>query len=160
VETRDLSLHQLQVFSLDDQRYALELSAVVRAVRMVAFTSTPNTSELVMEVVNVQGHIVPVINARKRCGLPEREIELDDFLIVGRSKGRMVGLVVNEVQGIVEYVVDAISSEETFSTLEYVAGVAKLPDGIVLILNLDKFVSQKEAEEELEAFQVEEVMQL
>lgn len=139
-------LRQFLIFALDDQRYALHLDAVVRAVRVVEFTATPKNSELLLGLINVQGHIVPVFNGRKRWQLPEREIDLNDYLIIGRSKQQMVGLVVNDVQGIVECTANAISSERSLSSFEYIEGVAKLEDGIVLILDMDKFLSAQEAQ--------------
>jgi len=140
-------LSQLLVFTLDDQRYALHLAAVVRAVQIVEFTPTPKTAEIVIGVVNVWGQIVPVVNSRKRCRLPEREIELSDHLIIVHSKRQTVALVVDEVQGVVECDSEMIDSEEVFPSLDYVEGVAKLADGIVLILDLDKFLSVREEHE-------------
>jgi purine-binding chemotaxis protein CheW len=143
----EADLSQLLVFTLDEQRYALHLAAVVRTVRVVEFTPTPTTSEIVFGVVNVQGQIVPVVNSRKRCRLPEREIEPSDHLIIARSKRQTVALVVDEVQGVVEWDSAMIGSEEVFPSLDYVEGVAKLADGSVLILVLDKFVSVAEEQE-------------
>ena len=140
-------LSQLLVFTLDDHRYALRLAVVIRTVRVVEFTPTPKTSEIVFGVVNVQGQIVPVVNSRKRCGLLEREVQLSDHLIIACSKRQTVALVVDEVQGVVEWDSEVIGSEEVFPSLDYVEGVAKLADGIVLILDLDKFVSVAEEHE-------------
>jgi purine-binding chemotaxis protein CheW len=147
----EADLSQLLVFTLDEQRYALHLAAVVRTVRVVEFTPTPTTSEIVFGVVNVQGQIVPVVNSRKRCGLPERKMEPSDHLIIACSKRQTVALVVDEVQGVVEWDSEMIGSEEFFPSLDYVEGVAKLADGIVLILDLEKFVSV--AEESARAFE-------
>ncbi|MBF8302857.1 MAG: cheW40H-4 [Candidatus Dadabacteria bacterium] len=68
-------LNQLVVLTLDEQRYALHLSAVERIVRVVEVTPLPKAPEIVLGVVNVQGQIIPVINIRKRfsTGLKSHE---------------------------------------------------------------------------------------
>ena len=68
--------NQLVVFALDDQRYALHLSAVDRVVPMVRVTPLPKAPDIVIGVVNVQGRVIPVINMRRRFRLPEREAAL------------------------------------------------------------------------------------
>jgi len=80
---------QLIVFTLDAQRYALHLSAVERAIRMVEITPLPKAPEIVIGVVNIHGAVIPVLNIRKRFRLPEREPDLGDQLIVAVQPGAL-----------------------------------------------------------------------
>src|SRR5207249_3254540 len=89
----------LAIFQVDEQRYGLPLSVVERIVAMVEITLLPKQVESVLGVVNLQGRIVPVINLRKRFGLPEREIQLSDQLIILCIQGRNVALVVDTITG-------------------------------------------------------------
>jgi len=70
------------IFSLDEPRYALPLSLVERVVRIVEITPLPKAPDIVMGVINMHGQILPVINVRRRFNLPEREIRLEDQLIM------------------------------------------------------------------------------
>jgi len=79
---------QLVVFTLDDRRYGLALSAVERAVRMVDVTPLPQAPQIVLGVVNVQGRVVPVVNLRRRFRLPERDFALADQLLIARTARR------------------------------------------------------------------------
>lgn len=136
---------QLVIFSLDEQSYALHLAAVKRVVRLVEITPLPKAPEIVLGVVNVQGEIIPVVNIRKRFGLSERDMSLADQLIIAGTSKRTVALVVNSVISIIEYPEqDLISAEKILSGIEYVEGVVKFEDGIILIHNLDKFLSLNE----------------
>ena len=140
-----LVMIQLVVFGLDDQRYALPLAAVERIVRVVEFTSLPKAPPIVLGIVNIGGRIVPVVNVRKRFRLPEKEIELGDHLILGQAGCRPVALVVDEVSSVVERPErEVIAAQEILPRLEYVQGVAKLEDGMILIHDLDKFLSLEE----------------
>ena len=133
---------QLVVFALDDQRYALHLSAVERIVRAVEMTPLPKAPEIVIGVINVQGRIIPVFNIRRRFHLPEREIELSDQLIIANTARRTVALVVDTVDGVIERLSEEVTpADQVLPRIEYVEGIVKLENGLVLIHDLDKFLS-------------------
>lgn len=135
----------LFVFTLDGQRYALPLPAVDRVVRMVAITPLPNAPDIVLGVVNFQGRVIPVINMRRRFCLPEREIALTDQLVVAHTARRPVALVADAVLDVIACPAQSlIAAEEVLPDIEYVEGVVKLADGLILIHDLDKFLSLEE----------------
>ena len=137
--------NQYVVFILDGQRYALHLSAVDRTVRMVGITPLIKAPDIVLGVVNIQGRIIPVINVRRRFSLPEREIALADQLIVAHTARRPVALVADAVPDVVECSgQNLVTAESVLPEVEYVEGVVKLKDGLILIHDLDKFLSLEE----------------
>ena len=135
----------LIIFTLDDQRYALPLPAADRVLRMVAITPLPNAPDIILGVVNVQGHVIPVINVRRRFCLPAREIALTDQLLVAHTARRPVALVVDAVLDVIACTAQSlIAAEDIVPKLEHVEGVVKLSDGLILIHDLDKFLSLEE----------------
>jgi len=135
----------LAVFILDEQRYALYLSVVERVVGVVEITPLPKAPDIVLGVVNVQGKIILVVDIRKRFHLPEREMNLSDHLIIAHTSRRTIALVADTVTGVLELSDDEIiGKEEILSGLEYVDGVVKLEDGMILIHDLEKFLSLEE----------------
>jgi purine-binding chemotaxis protein CheW len=137
--------NHLVLFTLDEHRYALILSAVTRVVRTVEITPLPKAPDIVRGVVNVQGQVIPVVDIRKRFRLPEREIELSDQLIIANTSRRTVALVVDAVDGVIELSnQEMIPPERILPDTKYVEGVIKLADGLVLIHDLDKFLSLEE----------------
>jgi len=135
-------LSQLVVFSLDEQRYALDLAVVERVVGAVEITPLPKAPEIVLGLVNFQGEVVPVFNVRKRFRLPEREMLLSDRLILARASRRKVALLVDVVSGVIGDVKQRMTTGPAILPgLEYVEGVAKLENGLTLIHNLDEFLS-------------------
>lgn len=136
---------QLVVFAVEKQNYALRLSAVERIVRAVEVTPLPKMPEIVLGVVNVQGQIIPVVNLRRRFRLPEREIDPRDQLILARTAKRRVGLLADEVSGVLEVTGERVTAGgEVVPGLEYVTGVARLEDGLILIHDLNTFLSLDE----------------
>ena len=136
---------QYVVFSLDAQQFALQLSAVERVVRAVEVTPLPSAPELVLGVVNVFGQITPVFRTRQRFGLPEREIDVSDQFIIARARTRTVALVVDTVRGVHESIEqDMVAAERILPVMEHIEGVVKLKDGLMLIHDLDRFLSLEE----------------
>lgn len=135
----------LLVLILGDQRYALPLPAIDRVMRMVAITPLPKAPDIVLGVVNVQGRVIPVINMHRRFHLPEREITLTDQLVVAHTAQRPVALVADAVLDVIAYPEQSlIAAGEVLPNIEYVEGVLKLTDGLILIHDLDKFLSLEE----------------
>jgi purine-binding chemotaxis protein CheW len=136
---------QLVVFTLDEQRYALYLSSVERAIRMIEITPLPTAPEVVIGVVNVHGTFVPVLNIRKRFRLPDREPDIFDQMIIARTASRIVALVVDTVIDVVTLPSgELVAPESIMPQLEHLEGVAKLDDGMIFIHDLDAFLSLEE----------------
>ena len=139
--------NRLVVFALDVQKYALYLPAVERVVSAAKVTPLPKAPDIVLGVINIQGKVIPVVNIRKRFGLPERKIDLSDQFIIAHTSRRTVSLVVDTVSGIFEPEGEKIiNSEKITPGMEYVDGVIKLEDGMILIHDIDKFLSLEEEE--------------
>jgi purine-binding chemotaxis protein CheW len=136
---------QLVVFGLEEQRYALRLSAVEQIVRVVEITALPKAPEIILGVINIRGRIIPVYDIRARFRLPDRELFLSDHLIVARTSRHAVALVVDKVTGVVARPHEEVTEAQHISpSLEYVEGVVKLEDGLVFIHDLDTFLSAEE----------------
>lgn len=137
--------HQLVVFKLDQLRFGLRLEAVERVERAVEVTPLPQAPDNVLGVVNLQGQVVPVFNVRRRFLLPEREVDPRDQFIFVRTERRNVALAVDAVADVIAAgELDVTASKAILPGLECVEGVVKLDDGLVVIHDLDRFLSLEE----------------
>jgi purine-binding chemotaxis protein CheW len=140
-----LQIQQLVVFTMDGQRYAVPLSVVDRVVRMVEITPVPRIPQIVLGVINAQGRIIPVVDIRKRFCLPARAPHLSDQLLIARTSKRAVALVVDAVSEVMTLSSQEVVLGETIlAHWDYVTGVVKRPDGLILIHDLDRFLSLEE----------------
>jgi purine-binding chemotaxis protein CheW len=136
---------QLVVFKLSDRCYALHLSAVQRVLRIAEIAPLPKAPAIVMGIVNVQGCITPVFDLRRRFGLPHRPIDLSDHLIVAGACRRVVAVVADAVVGVVQRLqAEITAADQVFHNLQYLEGVARLDDGLIMIHDLDTFLSPGE----------------
>lgn len=133
------------VFLLDENRYALYLTIVERVVHAVYVTPLANAPDVVLGIVSLQGKIVPVFNLRRRFHLPEREASLADRIIFAYAGRRMVALWVDAVTGVVECAKEDVTHAGTIlPAMDHVRGVIQLGDGLVLLQDLDAFLSLDE----------------
>jgi len=136
---------KLVVFNLDEKGYALYIETVKRIVLAVEITPLPKAPEIVAGVINIGGKIIPVFNIRARFHLPDREMRLSDKFIVARTSRRTVALLVDDVAGVVECdPLEITDAGAIMPALEYIDGIIKLNDGMVLIHDLDTFLSLEE----------------
>lgn len=136
---------QILVFTLDELAYALPLPTVVRVIHAVEIRHLPEAPEIITGIINVQGRIIPVIELRKRFGLEEREIDMDDRLVIVHTGKREVAILVDTVTGIRDLASGQLDqAKETLSFAKYLKGVAKVDNELILIYDLEQFLSLDE----------------
>jgi purine-binding chemotaxis protein CheW len=138
--------HLLLAFNLDEQRYALSLSAVQQVTRVVAITPLPKAPEIVLGVINARGKILPVLDIRKRFGLPKpNHIDLSDQLIIAHTGARGVALVVDSIIGVLEFSAEEMVDAESIAPgLKHVQAITSFAGDVLLVHNLDRFLSLEE----------------
>ncbi|MBI4501606.1 MAG: chemotaxis protein CheW [Gemmatimonadetes bacterium] len=145
VEAVDAPL-SLLVFLLESERFGLKAEVVREVVRAVAVAPLPKAPAIVEGVINFRGSVVPVLDIRRRFGLPPKAVAPNQHLLIARAGPRVVALRVDRAIDLVSVPQDAIESASAAPGAEYVKGIAKLPDGLLVIHDLERFLSLDEAE--------------
>src|ERR1035437_3301981 len=141
-------IDQIVVFTLDNLLYALSINNVLRVIHAIEIRPLPKAPDIISGIINVKGQIIPVVDIRKRFGIPSRELELEDQLIIADTGKRQIALLVdkvNEIQHISppQY----IDSKETILFAGYIKGVVKIMDELILIYDLEQFLNLDEEKE-------------
>jgi purine-binding chemotaxis protein CheW len=80
----DAQRREVLVFSVAERLLALPAEKVEEVVRAVEVTPLPDAPVGVEGALNVRGSLLAVVDVRARCGLPTREIDVDDHLVLVR----------------------------------------------------------------------------
>jgi purine-binding chemotaxis protein CheW len=128
------------------QTYGLPTVDVRELVRAVAITPLPNAPAVIEGVVNVRGRVLPVLDVRARFRLPPRSLDPSDHFIVASAGPRGVILRVDRASNLALVDEASVQPPQTLGpSATYVAGVAKLDGGLMLIHDLATFLSAAEA---------------
>lgn len=135
-------------YSIADQYFGLLLDDVDRTIRAVEVTPLVEAPDSVNGIINVQGQIVMVVNMRRKLKLRERDIDPSDQFILALTRERRVALIVDHVKCVIERPATDLIQSETFTAGQNtLKGVLKFPDGLILIHNLEEFLSLEEITE-------------
>ncbi len=142
---------QILVFGLAGEELGLDISCVREVLRPQKIYPLPKTPHFIEGVINLRGHIVALIDLRKRLDAKQIEDEPNKRIIVCRVNKFIVGLTVNSLREII-----ALSKEDIKPTPEVVSmqieadvisGIAKVGERIIPILNLEHILTKKEVTE-------------
>ena len=135
----------LVLFSLDEQTYALHHQVVERVLGAVEITELPQAPKVVLGVINMHGRIIPVLDIRQRFNRPPRALRLSDQFIVAATSRRVVAIIADRVINVVEYSAEQLTpAGEVLDGAAYISAIAKDTEGLILIHDLDSFLSLDE----------------
>ena len=135
----------LVAFSVEGVRYAIALAWAERALPMVAVTPVPGAPAVVLGVINIGGTVVPVVDLRRRLGLPAREWGVAARLLLVRTPRRLLAIPADEVLGVLEVETAAVTLTPTvLPGLGRVSGIAALEDGLLFLYDVEAFLSEDE----------------
>ena len=135
---------QLVVFDLSSEHYGVDISDVREIMRIQNITKVPGAVSFVEGVINLRGKILPVIDLRKRLGQKVAEQTKESRIVVIDVSGGEVGVIVDavtEVLRIPNSSIEPPSSMVTHADTNYLQGIAKLSDRLIILLDLQKLMS-------------------
>ncbi|MEK6693532.1 MAG: chemotaxis protein CheW [Nitrospirota bacterium] len=138
---------QLVVFNVGKELYGVGIDSVKEIVRVPDVTEVPDSPEFLEGVINLRGRVVPVIDLRKRLRLNGAERTKSTRVLITGNSGSIVGLLVDSVSEVIKIQPDAIEDPpEMISAIgvEYITGVAKIEEKLIIILNIKKVLSVEE----------------
>lgn len=136
-------------FRVGEERFAVDILRVQEINRMMSLTQMPQSPPGVNGVINLRGRIVPVIDFRTRMGLEATEPSDSSRIIVVNIQGSTLGFIVDEVHEVLQIdpkIVDPSPSIATSADSNYIRGVAKLDDSLLILLDLDRMISNETLE--------------
>lgn len=136
---------QLVTFEVAGEEFAVDILSVQEINRMMELTRVPQSPPEVEGVINLRGRIIPVIDLRKRFGMGAADRTDSNRIIVVEVHGRVIGFIVDRVHevlridgGIVEPAPAMVCSIDS----EFIAGVGKLQDRLLILLDINKLFKE------------------
>ena len=143
-------LIQLVTFKLSHEEFGVDILKVQEIIRMLPLTKVPKSPDFVDGVINLRGKVIPVIDMRKRFNMDATVHDSHTRIQVMDLQGQVVGFVVDavcEVLRIEESTVEPPPAVVAGVGSEYMRGVGKLADRLLILLDPDKLLSQQDMEQ-------------
>lgn len=140
-------LIQLVGFNLGDEDYGVDILRVQEINRMVDITKVPQAPEFVEGVINLRGTVIPVIDLRSRLGMPQKEHDRQTRIIVAEIDKRTIGFVVDSVSEVIRIPSKTVEPPPPIVAghgSEYIEGVGKMDDRLLMLIDINKLFSQSE----------------
>ncbi len=140
---------QVVSFALGTEEYGVAIAQVQEINRMVAITHVPRAPKFMEGVINLRGQLIPIIDLRTRFGMPRVEHTKNTRIVVTEIGSKRVGMVVDSVSEVhriaedqIEPAPDLLTSVDT----DYIRGVGKIGDRLIILLDLGRVITAQERE--------------
>jgi purine-binding chemotaxis protein CheW len=144
---QDAGLIQLVTFSIGEEEFGVDILRVQEIIRMMDITKVPKAPDFVEGVINLRGNVIPIIDLRKRFGMEARERDKHTRTIVIEINNMIVGFIVDAVSEVLRIPSDTVEPPPPVVAgleSEYISGVGKLEDRLLILLDLDRLLSSEE----------------
>ena len=134
---------QLVSFCIGSEEYGVDILQVQEINRMVEITKVPQAPHYVEGVINLRGKVIPIIDLRKRFNLELKEHDKNTRIVVVDIGGNIMGMIVDSVSEVLRLQADTIEPPPELVTgvnSEYIKGVAKLEDRLLIFLDLSRVI--------------------
>ncbi|GGA62887.1 chemotaxis protein CheW [Ornithinibacillus halotolerans] len=138
------------VFQLKDEEFAVSVQQIGSIERIQPITRVPNTPEFVKGVINLRGVVTPIIDLRSRLGIEETEYSDSTRIIIVFLDEMEVGLIVDAANDVIDIPTSSIEpTPEVIGAVneDYIEGVAKLENRLLILLDLRKILTNNEINE-------------
>jgi len=146
---------QIIVFKLGEEEFGVNILQVREIEKLdQGITRVPKAPHFVEGVINLRGEIIPIVDLRARFGLTIPEIGLNSRVIIVEVGEALVGMLVDAVEEVLRIPVSAIEPAPAITKgvdSYFLAGVAKIGERLIVLLNLERTLSPEEEKELKEA---------
>lgn len=143
---------QYLTFLLDNEEYAVGILKVREIIEYDTVTTVPKTPKWIRGVINLRGSVVPVVDMRIKFGMEEFPVTRTTCILImeGNWDGQatLMGVIADAVSQVMDISPESVQEVPSFGTrvkVDYLRGMAQLGKKFVLLLDIDKVLSEDEA---------------
>lgn len=135
-------------FKIANEDYGIEIKYIIEIIGIQKITKVPNISEYIKGIINLRGNIIPVVDVRTRFGLKEIEYNDRTCIIVVRLSNTSIGLIVDEVQEVVNITEENIApppATNKGSHSKFIQGIGKVGKNVKILLSINRLLYEDES---------------
>lgn len=133
---------QYVVFDMNHEEYGIDIMRIheINRLKEIHITQVPKVPDFIEGIINLRGEVVPIVNLRKKFGIPSKEIDKESRIVIVKAEHKSIGLLVDRVSHVVDLGTSEITSppEEIQKSCQYVIGLGKKGERIIFLLDIEK----------------------
>jgi purine-binding chemotaxis protein CheW len=145
-KTRSGDELQLVVFNIGREEFGVEITRVQEIIRMTSITGIPQAPDYIRGIINLRGRIIVVLNLNVIMGMETREQDENTRIIVANIDETVMGFIVDSVSEVIRLPEKNVEPAPAVIAgkigTEYVMGVGKLEDRLLILLDLDRMLGR------------------
>lgn len=141
---------QYVVFKLGKEEYGIDIMNVKEIGPYQESTKLPNVPEFIEGIINYRGEVIPIINLKKRFNLEDKGVDNNTRIVVINLNDKQIGFVVDEASQTVrlhDKDIDPAPNIVAGIDKEFITGVGKLENRLIILIDLEKVLSKEEKNE-------------
>lgn len=142
-----MSEKQYVIFNLGSEQYGVDIMKVKEISEFKESTKVPSSPYFIDGIINLRGEIIPIVNLKKRFNIDNNDVNSDTRILVINLNNKNVGFVVDEASQVLRINDDDIDpAPEIIAGIDrqYITGVGKVEEKIIILLDLEKILTDKE----------------
>jgi len=139
----DSELLQLVTFTIGHEEFGVDILAVQEIIRTMEITKVPKAPHFVEGVINLRGKVIPIIDLRSRFNMSTKKHDKSTRIIVLEINTMIVGFVVDAVSEVLRVPANTVEPPPPVVAgveSEYISGIGKLDDRLLILLDLNKLL--------------------
>tara|TARA_R110001583_G_scaffold26571_3_gene95745 strand:+ start:15720 stop:16208 length:489 start_codon:yes stop_codon:yes gene_type:complete len=146
----DDEVFQRVTFQLESETYGINVMQVQEILRYSEIAAVPGAPDYVLGIINLRGNVVTVIDTRSRFGLMPADITDNSRIVIIEAEKQVIGILVDSVAEVVYLkksemeVAPHVGTEESS---QFIQGVTNRDDGLLILVDLNKLLSDDEWDE-------------
>jgi len=141
------AVSQIVSFKLANEEYGVDIMSAQEIIMVGQITHLPQAPDYICGLINLRGAVIPIVDLRKRFALEAKEPDEHTRIIVVNVSEKTMGIVVDAVTEVQRVQADQIEpAPPSICRLDqdFIRGLVKLEDKLLILLNIDTLLSQKE----------------
>ena len=140
---------QYVVFSINQQFFGIEIFKIREVLSYREITPLPQMEGFIKGIINLRGAVIPVFDLREKFNMPTAEYTQFHVIIVVEISGRITGVIVDVISDVLEILPEEFQTTGNLPSnvrSEYLKGVGKKDDKMIILLDMDRLLSPEELE--------------
>ena len=136
-------LAELILFKLNDETFSFNLLNIKEIIEKPIIIDVPQSEDYIAGMINLRGDVITIFNLKTKIGIEPDSVPEDSMVIIVEYQNYRMGVLVDkvrEVKSIDLSGIEDVPTEIAGVSADYLAGVGRIGDKPVLILNIDKIV--------------------